>query len=175
MENYRQFLFQTMLCPKEPVQMNYYPLFQNQPYFPQYQPNFYFQFFQMLSQFQPVLMQKEEEKEKNENSGEKDSSEKIKYSIVKSDKRKLFVCNYKNCSKKYKSKENLILHYKSKHLSLKPYHCGYCSVSFSHRNGKTYHERKVHTLIFPHHCSHPDCEMKFASKSALIYHMNHQH
>ena len=99
----------------------------------------------------------------------------INYSVVKKDSKKFFKCNFKGCNKLYKSKENLILHYRNKHLSQKPYQCDYCSVSFSHRNGKTYHERKVHTLVFPHKCSFPNCEMKFASKSALTYHLKHQH
>ena len=99
----------------------------------------------------------------------------IQFTIVKKDNKKYFNCGYKDCDKSYKSKENLILHYRNKHLSEKPYHCEYCSVSFSHRNGKTYHERKVHTLIFPHKCTFPGCELKFASKSALTYHMKRQH
>lgn len=101
--------------------------------------------------------------------------EEINYTVDRTDNKKRYRCGYENCSKSYKSKENLILHYKNKHLCLKPYQCDYCSMSFSHRNGKTYHERKVHTLVFPHKCSFPGCEMKFASKSALTYHTKHQH
>lgn len=47
---------------------------------------------------------------------------------------KLFKCP--NCNKSYKSKENLNLHIKNKHLGLKPYSCDFCSSKFSHRNGK---------------------------------------
>lgn len=101
--------------------------------------------------------------------------EEINYIVDRTENKKRYKCGYENCCKSYKSKENLILHYKNKHLSLKPYQCDYCSMSFSHRNGKIYHERKVHTLIFPHQCSFPGCDMKFASKSALTYHSKHQH
>ena len=101
--------------------------------------------------------------------------EEINYTVDIKDNKRRYKCGYENCSKSYKSKENLILHYKNKHLCLKPYQCDYCSMSFSHRNGKTYHERKVHTLILPHKCSYPGCEMKFVSKSALTYHTKHQH
>ena len=57
----------------------------------------------------------------------------------------------------------------------KPYQCKFCGACFSHRNGKTYHERKEHTKIFPHKCLFQNCQMKFASKSALNYHLKHRH
>jgi len=47
---------------------------------------------------------------------------------------RLFKCD--SCSKSYKSKENLNLHIKNKHIGMKPYNCDYCSSKFSHRNGK---------------------------------------
>lgn len=50
---------------------------------------------------------------------------------------KNFPCTENNCDKVYKSKENLILHYKNIHLKEKPYSCIYCASRFSHRNGKT--------------------------------------
>lgn len=49
---------------------------------------------------------------------------------------KVFECKQVNCSKTYKSKENLILHIKNIHLKQKPYSCKYCPSLFSHRNGK---------------------------------------
>lgn len=49
---------------------------------------------------------------------------------------KTFHCEYINCGKIYKSKENLVLHIKNIHLKLKPYRCRFCDSSFSHRNGK---------------------------------------
>jgi hypothetical protein len=67
-------------------------------------------------------------------------------------KPKLFKCNYLDCSKAYKSKENLTLHYRNIHLKEKPYNCLYCGAAFSHRNGKTYHERKFHTKYLPYKC-----------------------
>jgi len=96
---------------------------------------------------------------------------------------KLFKCEYQGCSKTYKSKENLNLHIKNKHLGLKPYKCRYCLISFSHRNGiiynnligKTYHERTIHINYLPHLCNISDCKLRFASKSALKYHIVHQH
>jgi uncharacterized Zn-finger protein len=57
---------------------------------------------------------------------------------------KNFKCTYQACGKVYKSKENLTLHIKNKHLGMKPYKCKYCDHLFSHRNGKIYHERKFH-------------------------------
>jgi hypothetical protein len=65
---------------------------------------------------------------------------------------KQFECEYENCIKIYKSKENLSLHIKNIHMNIKPYSCRYCNALFSHRNGKTYHERKFHTNYLPHAC-----------------------
>lgn len=48
---------------------------------------------------------------------------------------KMFLCTFEGCEKKYKSKENLTLHYKNIHLKEKPYSCKFCSSVFSHRNG----------------------------------------
>jgi uncharacterized Zn-finger protein len=47
-----------------------------------------------------------------------------------------FKCEFNDCGKKYKSKENLVLHIKNIHMKLKPYRCRFCDASFSHRNGK---------------------------------------
>ena len=49
--------------------------------------------------------------------------------------KKLFVCEYQNCDKQYKAKENLSLHIKNIHLKIKPYKCRFCALNFSHRNG----------------------------------------
>ena len=97
------------------------------------------------------------------------------YIIIKHNSKKIFCCKYPNCNCIYRSKENLVLHFRNKHLMEKPYHCKYCNACFSHRNGKTYHERKEHTKIFPHKCIFQNCQMKFASKSALNYHLKHRH
>lgn len=48
---------------------------------------------------------------------------------------KMFKCDFQNCEKAYKSKENLFLHKKNKHLGIKPYGCKFCEAQFSHRNG----------------------------------------
>ena len=48
---------------------------------------------------------------------------------------KLFKCEYEDCKKAYKSKENLNLHFRNKHLGEKPYQCRFCISRFSHRNG----------------------------------------
>jgi len=94
---------------------------------------------------------------------------------TKSDEIKKFSCSFIGCKKIYKSKENLTLHFKNIHLKEKPYSCKYCKSLFSHRNGKTYHERRFHTKYFPHKCSIEDCDLKFASKSALNYHFKSNH
>ena len=57
---------------------------------------------------------------------------------------KVYKCEYDNCNKQYRSRENLTLHMKNKHLNIKPYKCSYCMNFFSHRNGKIYHEKKIH-------------------------------
>ena len=124
---------------------------------------------------------KNDQKSKNENilnvknKNQNNINEGIEFKTIIKNMEKFYLCNYKGCSNLYRSKENLVLHYKNKHLKEKPYRCSYCKATFSHRNGKTYHERKVHTLIFPHKCSFLNCDMKFASKSALNYHLKHQH
>ena len=72
-----------------------------------------------------------------------------------------YKCDYEDCNKIYKSKENLKLHIKNIHLKEKPYSCRFCDSLFSHRNGKnlilikgkTYHERKFHTNYLPHKCN----------------------
>ena len=102
-------------------------------------------------------------------------SEGNQFIIIKHNSKKIFCCKYPNCNCIYRSKENLVLHFRNKHLMEKPYHCKYCGACFSHRNGKTYHERKKHTKIFPHKCLFQNCQMKFASKSALNYHLKHRH
>ena len=51
---------------------------------------------------------------------------------------KLFKCEFPDCSKAYKSKENLNLHHRNKHMNEKPYQCRFCISRFSHRNGKIY-------------------------------------
>jgi hypothetical protein len=56
---------------------------------------------------------------------------------------KLFKCEYEDCDKAYKSKENLNLHIKNKHLNMKPYQCSFCQLLFSHRNGKYCYEVKI--------------------------------
>ena len=71
---------------------------------------------------------------------------------------KLFICF---CGKIYRSKENLILHYKNIHLGKKPYKCEFCNCLFSHRNGKLYHVRKFHTKIFPYKCPFKDSKIFF--------------
>jgi hypothetical protein len=66
---------------------------------------------------------------------------------------KRFKCESEHCGKIYKSKENLTLHIKNKHLNVRPYVCMYCTQSFSHRNGKIYHERKVHKDKMSYNCN----------------------
>lgn len=48
---------------------------------------------------------------------------------------KYFYCNFENCHKKYRSRENLKLHDKNVHQNVKPYQCRFCDSAFSHRNG----------------------------------------
>lgn len=58
---------------------------------------------------------------------------------------KEFKCNFNGCVKTYKSKENLVLHFKNIHENMKPYSCKFCDSRFSHRNGKLYHEKRFHS------------------------------
>lgn len=46
-----------------------------------------------------------------------------------------YKCEQEGCEKSYRSKENLNLHIKNKHLGIKPYQCKFCLLKFSHRNG----------------------------------------
>jgi aspartate carbamoyltransferase regulatory subunit len=48
----------------------------------------------------------------------------------------IFKCNFNNCGKSYKSKENLTIHYQNKHEGIKPFKCSFCNNMFSQRNGK---------------------------------------
>jgi hypothetical protein len=63
---------------------------------------------------------------------------------------KLFKCHYEGCDKAYKSKENLSLHIKNKHLLIKPYQCNSCHLRFSHRNGKLIFWIKVIFILILH-------------------------
>lgn len=87
----------------------------------------------------------------------------------------LYRCDYEGCDKTYKIKENLDLHVKNFHLREKPFKCGFCLKKFSHRNGKLYHEKKKHLNILEFKCMINGCNAAFASRSALKYHLNHQH
>jgi hypothetical protein len=53
----------------------------------------------------------------------------------------IYKCTHDNCDKAYKSKENLNLHIKNKHLNQKPYQCNFCDLKFSHRNGNYYYNK----------------------------------
>jgi hypothetical protein len=96
---------------------------------------------------------------------------------------KKFICEFDNCGKVYKSKENLSLHYKNKHLHMKPYVCKYCPQAFSHRNGKIYHERKSHRDQMIYACGVGsklimltlDCKDSFPTLSTLNYHIKKYH
>ena len=109
--------------------------------------------------------QKEETTKRNETPPQRASSKKTKE----------FTCSYDNCSKAYRSKENLMLHIQNVHMKQKPYKCSYCSMQFSHRNGRIYHERKVHTLEFPYKCQYEECGHVFPCKSAMMAHIRSAH
>ena len=68
-------------------------------------------------------------------------------------KKIFFACDFKNCEKEYRSRENLKLHVQNVHEQIKPYGCRFCDATFSHRNGKTYHERKMHINYLPYKCT----------------------
>ena len=97
----------------------------------------------------------------------------IKSNIKK--KQKLYVCEYENCGKTYRSKENLNLHIQNIHQKLKPYQCSFCPMKFSHRNGRIYHERKVHTQNLPYQCKYDGCNHVFPCKSAMMAHVRSAH
>ena len=90
-------------------------------------------------------------------------------------KHKVYKCEYANCNKIYRSKENLNLHIQNIHQKLKPYQCSYCPMKFSHRNGRIYHERKIHTLNLPYHCEYEGCSHAFPCKSAMMAHIKSAH
>ena len=79
------------------------------------------------------------------------------------------------CLKIYKSKENVLIHYKNIHSCKKAYKCEYCNNSYCYRNGKIYHIRKNHTKIFPYKCPlYNECKKEFVSKGALNYHIKNE-
>ena len=87
---------------------------------------------------------------------------------------RFFICLF--CLKIYKSKENVLIHYKNIHSCKKAYKCEYCNNSYCYRNGKIYHIRKNHTKIFPYKCPlYNLCKKEFVSKGALNYHIKNQH
>ena len=87
---------------------------------------------------------------------------------------RFFICLF--CLKIYKSKENVLIHYKNIHSCKKAYKCEYCNNSYCYRNGKIYHIRKNHTKIFPYKCPlYNECKKEFVSKGALNYHIKNQH
>jgi hypothetical protein len=95
---------------------------------------------------------------------------------------KKFKCNWIDCPKEYRSKENLTLHLKNVHLKIKPYKCRFCLLKFSHRNGKTYHERKFHINNLPYKCIkegifnyYIGCELAYPTKSSLNAHIKSKH
>ena len=112
-----------------------------------------------------------------ENNAKKEESKRIESQPQKtiSKKTKEYKCTYDNCTKAYRSKENLMLHIQNVHKKQKPYKCSYCSIQFSHRNGRIYHERKVHTLEFPYKCQYEGCGHKFPCKSAMMAHIRSAH
>ena len=85
------------------------------------------------------------------------------------------VCHFFPCMKTFKSRENLDLHISNAHLMIKPYDCRYCNRVFSHRNGKTYHERTKHLNYFPYGCDVTGCEKKFANRYGLKSHLKVTH
>jgi len=87
---------------------------------------------------------------------------------------RFFICLF--CLKIYKTKENVLIHYKNIHTFKKAYKCEYCNNSYCYRNGKIYHIRKTHTKIYPYKCPFSnECKKEFVSKGALNYHMKSQH
>ena len=53
-------------------------------------------------------------------------------------KQSVFKCNFSNCNKSYRSKENLTIHIQNKHIGIKPFKCSFCSSMFSQRNGNIF-------------------------------------
>lgn len=109
-------------------------------------------------------------KTKYERKKRKKENKDVYFSIIEKNGEKIFKCGLITCLKEYKSKENLILHFKNKHLKEKPYICQFCNAEFTHRNGKAYHERKVHNNYLHFICPYKSCQMKFLTKNALNYH-----
>ncbi len=87
----------------------------------------------------------------------------------------LYHCYFEGCDKTYKIQENLELHIKNFLLKEKSFKCGFCFKKFYHRNGKLYHEKKKHLNILEFKCTINACNVAYASRSALKYHLNNQH
>ena len=167
LHNPNQILYYSNIPPQPNL---YYPFpvpFQLQTFLNQYYTFSSFQYPSTIVNSNTEIDQTKDTSVENE---EYNNENVINYSIVKQKRKRFFKCDYINCGKLYRTKENLVLHYKNKHLLQKPFKCSYCDMAFSHRNGKTFHERRIHTLEFPYTCDTVGCEMKFVSKAALIYH-----
>lgn len=107
---------------------------------------------------------------KYERKGLKLRNRRIQFSIVPKGDEKIFKCGVVSCLKEFKSKENLILHFKIKHLNEKPYKCHFCEEGFTHRNGLTSHESICHEKFLHFKCTYEGCEKQFRTQTSLRYH-----
>eukprot|EP01118_Nematostelium_gracile_P016020 TRINITY_DN6550_c0_g1_i2.p1 TRINITY_DN6550_c0_g1~~TRINITY_DN6550_c0_g1_i2.p1 ORF type:complete len:197 (+),score=25.58 TRINITY_DN6550_c0_g1_i2:134-724(+) len=83
----------------------------------------------------------------------------------------LFRCDAKDCSREFKSKRNLVDHYRGHHQGSKPHTCSYpgCEKSFLRPAHLLIHTR-IHTGEKPFVCDFEGCGKRWNQKSALKQH-----
>lgn len=70
-----------------------------------------------------------------------------------------FKCEFPECDKVYRSKENLVLHIDNKHLGKKPFECIFCQERYASRNTRATHEREVHYELYSYPCPYQGNQM----------------
>ena len=82
---------------------------------------------------------------------------------------KNFVCDFPECSKRYKKKCNLKRHKLAFHSETKKYQCDHCSKTLSSRQNLREH-LFVHTNECPYVCNEPGCGKRFRHGSQYSSH-----
>ncbi|CAG7836595.1 unnamed protein product [Allacma fusca] len=88
-----------------------------------------------------------------------------------------FVCDYKNCGKRFQKKSRLEYH-KRGHLESKPFACEYegCGAAYAWRQHLKRHVENIHSHPDKEFkCSHTNCLATFDTQKALVQHGNRCH
>ena len=82
--------------------------------------------------------------------------------------KRLYVCDYSNCKKKYKTKYSLRRHYLT-HAGVRKHGCPYCGKHFILAQYLREHIY-IHTGELPFACTYPGCGKKFRQIGKLSMH-----